>query len=446
MRRNWSQENDRGQELSVQTSARRASEGSCRQSNEDPSAAQLDVSNDCFVGVKPRFQRKGAKAQGRKESKNCNNLDSLLCVTAPLRLSVEFQSNLLGFSGILFSNRKRANSKRARERSSLHFGKDPSLARRASVWSLLSKTCSIAIVFLIVGASFACAAPDDVEAVKQDEQQINVQFFQMDENNFDANVFQPSGNAKAARTQIETKLKLQLDELQRVCGITEAQKQKLTLAASSDIKRFFDDVDRIRKKVKAGKIDQNAWNNIWQEIQPLRNKQTVGLFGDTSFFAKTVRKTLSEEQIQKYDVVVNERRKFRYRATLEVVVTNLASTVPLRHSQHEAIVKLLLDETQPPPTFGQYDQYLVMYQLGKLAEPKLKPLLEEHQWKLLQGQIQQFKGMEPFLIQNGLIPKEDEELKARVTVKKRLPALDQQADADEPENRTREKPVPFPDP
>ena len=87
-----------------------------------------------------------------------------------------------------------------------------------------------------------------------------------------------------------------------------------------------------------------------------------------------------------------------------------------------------------------------MYQLGKLAEPKLKPLLEEHQWKLLQGQIQQFKGMEPFLIQNGLIPKEDEELKARVTVKKRLPALDQQADADEPENRTREKPVPFPDP
>ena len=322
----------------------------------------------------------------------------------------------------------------------------PSLARRANVCSIFFGFCLTAIMIQILGSSFACAAPDDVEAVKQDEQQINVQFFQMDEQNFDANVFQPSGNAKAARTQIETKLKLQLDELHRVCGITDAQKQKLTLAASSDIKRFFDDVDRIRKKVKAGKIDQNAWNNIWQEIQPLRNRQSAGLFGDTSFFAKTVRKTLTEEQIQKYDVVVKERRKFRYRATLEVAVTNLASTVPLRHTQHEAIVKLLLEETQPPPTFGQYDQYLVMHQLGKLAEPKLKPLLEEHQWKLLEGQIQQYKGMEQFLIQNGLIPKEDEELKARVTVKKRIPVSNQQADAEEPENQTREKPGPCPDP
>jgi hypothetical protein len=143
---------------------------------------------------------------------------------------------------------------------------------------------------------------------------------------------------------------------------------------------------------------------------------------------------------------VNERRKFRYRASIEVAVTNLESTVPLRHTQHEAIVKLLLDETQPPPTFGQYDQYLVMHQLGKLAEPKLKPLLDERQWKLLEGQIQQYKGMEQFLIQNGLIPKEDDDLKARVTVKKRVPALDQQADADQPENQTREKPVPCPDP
>ncbi len=336
-------------------------------------------------------------------------------------------------------------ARRASEGSCIRFNEDPSLVRRAGVRCSFSKNCFIAVVFLIVRSSSTGAAPDDIEAVKQDEQQVNVQLFQMDEQNFDANVFQPSGNAKAARTQIETRLKLQLDELQRVCGITEAQKQKLTLAASSDIKRFFDEVDRIRKKVKGGKLDQNEWNNIWQEIQPLRNRQTSGLFGDTSFFAKTVRKSLTEEQIQKYDVVVNERRKFRYRASLEVVVTNLASTVPLRHTQHEAIVKLLLDETQPPPTFGQYDQYFVMYQLEKLAEPKIKPLLDEHQWKLLEVQIQQYKGMEQFLIQNGMIPKEDEELKARVTVKKRIPAAHQQADAEEPENQTREKPVPCPD-
>jgi hypothetical protein len=338
------------------------------------------------------------------------------------------------------------SARRPSEGSCIRFNEDPSLARRANVCHAFFGYCLIAIVIQIIGSSFACAAPDDVEAAKQDEQQVNVQFFQMDENNFDANVFQPSGNAKTARTQIETKLKLQLDELHRVCGITEAQKQKLTLAAGTDIKRFFDEIDKVRKKVKEGKLDQNEWNNVWQEIQPLRNKLSAGLFGDRSFFAKTVRKTLNEEQIQKYEAVVNERRKFRYRASLEVVVTNLESTVPLRHTQHEAIVKLLLEETQPPTTFGQYDQYLIMHQLGKLAEPKLKSLLDEHQWKLMTGHIEQYRGMEQFLIQNGLIAKEDDELTPRVRVKKLVPALDQQADADKPENQTREKPVPCPDP
>ena len=211
-----------------------------------------------------------------------------------------------------------------------------------SFWSQSRSHC--ATLVLLLGPVSAQAAPDDVEPPKQAAQAL--QQFQMDEANFDANVFQPSGNAKQARIQIETKLKLQLDELNRVCGLNDTQQQKLKLAASSDLKRYFDEVAAVRKKVKAGMIDQNAWNNIWQEIQPLRNKQSAGLFGDTSFFAKAVRKTLNDEQNAKYDAVQKERRRFRYRATIEVVMTNMESSVPLRRSQHEAIVKLLLDETQ----------------------------------------------------------------------------------------------------
>ena len=302
-----------------------------------------------------------------------------------------------------------------------------------------------AMALLLFGAGFVStmnAAPDDVEPPKEVAQE-NVHVFQMDEANFDANVFQPSGDPKQARTQIETKLKLQLEELNRVCGLSDPQKQKLKLAASSDIKRFFDEVGVIRKKVKAGKIDQNEWNNIWQEIQPLRVKQSTGLFGDTSFYAKSVRKTLTAEQFAKYEAIVNERRRFRYRASIEVILTNMETAIPLRHSQHDAIVKLLLEETQPPPTFGQYDQYLIMYQLGKLAESKIKPLLDEQQWGQLKVQINQNQGMEQFLIQNGLIPKEDGKvkvLKAKVRViGVQLPAA---ADAAIPDNRVPEPQAP----
>jgi hypothetical protein len=277
------------------------------------------------------------------------------------------------------------------------------------------RTALIACSLVLLAARLIHAAPDDVEPPKQDVQ-LQVQMFQMDEANFDANVFQPTGNAKQARSQMETKLKLQLDEIHRVCELSESQKQKLKLAASSDVKRFFDEVAVLRKKVAGGKLDQNAWNNIWQEIQPLRNRQAAGLFGDNSFFAKTVKKTLTEEQLAKYEAVVNERRRFRYLASIEVVMTNLESSVPLHRSQHETIVKLLMEKTAAPSAFGQYDQYLVMYQLTTL-ESKLKPLLEEHQWKQMHAQFDQYRGMEQFLIQNGLLPKEDgavKVLKARV--------------------------------
>ena len=83
------------------------------------------------------------------------------------------------------------------------------------------------------------AAPDDGEAVKLNEQVVN-NGFEMNEANFDQWVFQNNGKAKQAREKINVRLKLQLDELNRICQLTDTQKQKLTLAASSDIKRFFD--------------------------------------------------------------------------------------------------------------------------------------------------------------------------------------------------------------
>ncbi len=265
---------------------------------------------------------------------------------------------------------------------------------------------SVALLVLL-GSDIARSAPDDVEALPQ--AQAPIAQFQMDEQNFDANVFQPSGNAKAARIQMEANLDVKLNEIDRICGLSDSQRNKLKLAASSDMKRFFDEVAVVRKKVKTGMIDQNAWNNIWQEIQPLRTRQSAGLFGESSFFTKSVRRALSKEQATAYNIVMNERRKFRYRASIEVVLVNVESSVSLRRSQHEALVTLLLEHTRPPKVFGQYNQYFVMNQLGKIPEDTLRQLLEDHQWTKLKLQIDQAQGMEPILIQNGITESEESE-------------------------------------
>lgn len=246
------------------------------------------------------------------------------------------------------------------------------------------------------------AAPDDVEPVDQVQAQGE---FNIDESNFDQWIFQGNGNAANGKARLVTRLNLQLAEIDRLCGLTTEQKEKLQLAARGDTKRFFDEVEVVRQKFLAVRHDQNAFGQIWQDIQPLQRRVSLGLHGETSIFHKALRRTLNDEQMERYQNLLDERRKYRYRASIEVALTSIEHSVPLKHSQHEAIVKLMLDETPTPLAFGQYDQYLILHQLSKLGETRVKPLLDERQWKLMSVNFDQARGMEQFLIQQGLLPK-----------------------------------------
>lgn len=284
------------------------------------------------------------------------------------------------------------------------------------------KKLAVALLISVICPSVSRAAPDDIEAVPQKAVVRNQ--FVMDDANFEANVFQPHGNAKQARSVLESRLKLQINEINRVCKLDAGQEQKLKLAGGADIRHLFDDVDVVRKKFQASKHDQNAWNNVWQEINPLQLRMSSGLFGDGSFFQKTLRKTLTDEQRQSYDKVTLERKRFRYRATIESVLINLEGTVPLRHAQHETIAKLLFEESEPPATFGNWDHQVVVYHMSRIPEAKIKSILDERQWTLMKAQFDQNLGMEQFLIQNGVIQKQKE-----------LARVDEPVDAIQPENK-----------
>jgi hypothetical protein len=246
------------------------------------------------------------------------------------------------------------------------------------------------------------AAPDDVDAAPAVEAAVEERVF-IDEANFDQWIFQGRGDANTARQRIQSALKLQIDEVHRVCELTEEQKDKLTLAGKGDAKRFFEEVEVVREKFRAVQNDANAFNGIWQDIQPLQQKLARGLFGEKSFFAKTLRKTLTPEQVARFQTNLDERRKYRYRVMVEVGITSLENSVPLRHEQQKALVKLLLEKSEPPQSFGQYDQYVVMHQLSTLPEQDLKAVLNERQWELFERQLGQFRGMLPVLRQNGIL-------------------------------------------
>ena len=269
--------------------------------------------------------------------------------------------------------------------------------------------------------AFCMAAPDDEIITIDPAANAAQQNFFVDEN-FDPWIFPGVQNAEAGRQRLQTQVKLKLSEIERVCQLTPEQKQRLELAAKGDLQRFFDQMALVRKKFDKVKHDQNAWGEIWPEIQPLQAKQARLTEAD-SLLMKILPKTLTSEQVARYDVVAKERRLFRFRASVANSLVTLDSAVALKHEQREAITKLLLEETQPPQTFGQYNHYLVMYRLATLPQDKIKPLMDARQWQAISQQFNQYRGMRSFLVEQGLISR-DELGAAELAVPDAIPAVD----------------------
>jgi len=276
----------------------------------------------------------------------------------------------------------------------------------------------LAAAALVLAPGAVFAAPDDVEAAPDAGGNERMNVVQMNVANFDRWVFPGAASIAAAQERVATCVKLQMGEVDRVCGLSAEQQQKLNLAAAGDVRRFFDQVEVVRKKFLEVKDDQNAFGLVWQDIQPLQNRMSSGMFGDASLFGKTLRKTLSAEQLAKYDVVLRERRQYRYRASVEVALAILENTVPLRSGQHDAIVELLVTETQPPDAYGQQDYYYVFYRLATLPEQLVRPLLDDRQWTILGPQLDQYRNMRQFVVQQGMIAADDMGAQKKTTRKR----------------------------
>jgi hypothetical protein len=267
----------------------------------------------------------------------------------------------------------------------------------------------LAVVGMLLGSAIAMAQNDDDDPPEEALLgRLQEQNFEMPENQFDQWVFQTFPTATAARKKLEQMLALQMDDVDRACQLSEAQKKKLLLAGRGDILRFFESVEVVRKKFLLVRKDQQKFNEIWQDISPLQVKFQVGLFSDDSFYHKTLRNMLKGEQFSKYSAVDNERRKFQYRAKVELVVAMLENAVPLRDEQRQKVITLIVEETKPLRSFGQQqDYYVVMWNISKIPEKTFKPLFTDVEWKKLNQQFAQVRGMEQWLKQSGALAKDE---------------------------------------
>jgi hypothetical protein len=227
---------------------------------------------------------------------------------------------------------------------------------------------------------------------------------------FEQWVFQQVRDEVGGRQRFDQFLTLHLDYLDRICQLTDNQKRKLQLAARGDIQRFFDQYEMVKRKFHDVKDDELKMQQMWQDINQLQTYMADGLFGDDSLVYKSLRHTLSAEQLAKYDVARRERSHFLHRTGIEQGVAILERGVPLRDAQRQDLIALIVSRSTPPTRIvheGWYQYDLVMYTLARIPPEILKPLFDASQWKVVNRLRGQAWGFRSILKQNGLLPEDE---------------------------------------
>lgn len=246
-----------------------------------------------------------------------------------------------------------------------------------------------------------CAAALEVLAVAQ------VDMFQMSEETFDSWVFSNANfnNAAEARKQIEAVCQNQVDIIEQVIGLTPEQRAKLELAGQCDVQRFFDDLAAAKRKAPMGMMPNDRINEIWQLAQPFSVRLTRGLNGHGSLFQKTILSTLTDAQLKTYQTLEEQRRARQYAAIVKAGVAMIDALIPMTRDQRERLITQVLAETTPPVSYGQqhYQIYLVLFQMSKVPEDRIRPIFNDLEWKLMSEVLRQGKQYEQMFRQQGLI-------------------------------------------
>jgi hypothetical protein len=260
---------------------------------------------------------------------------------------------------------------------------------------LASRSCLLALCTLLFALSTAQAQVAVAAELVDGEAR-----FQMNEQQLVQWVF---GNmrGKDYRAQTEQALRVQVEFIATIGTLSPPQRDKLELAGRGDIHRFFDRFETLQRDCPTGMIRQQEWQDIWQKVQPLQMRYQAGLHGRGSLLRKTVRSALDDEQFAAYQAMEAERHRRHYHSLLKATVAMIEQKIPLTIEQRTRLIDLVMEKTEPLGHYGQsyYQYHAILLQMSKIPEQDLKPIFLANEWKVMQGLLQQGRGMEHMIRQ-----------------------------------------------
>jgi hypothetical protein len=212
-----------------------------------------------------------------------------------------------------------------------------------------------------------------------------------------------------ARQELALQLAKQLADIDRTCSLTDAQMTKLQLAGRGDIKRLFDRYHQVIRKSQMIECNDQTLQELREEANQVQIPLHFGLFHEDSLMAKSLPNTLTAEQLARYDAMAGERRELRHR--INVLNAVIMLNIQLRQEQRQALIALMTRETTSSRKPSQYDSQVLLLQLGRVSQQKLKPLFDQDQWEIMKRMLAKYQQMEPLLKRTSLLPAQDDGLR-----------------------------------
>lgn len=203
-----------------------------------------------------------------------------------------------------------------------------------------------------------------------------------------------SATAERAGRQLEAKLEDRIVRVDRICGLTDAQEVKLRLAGRGDIKRLLDRAADTRSRLDEVDGDAEAVANLFAAAAPIRKDMSRGPFRVGSLFVKTLRTSLDEGQLARYDEAVLERVIRQYGKQVDRLVALMAEQAKLDEEQQTRLAAVLREEMPKLCEDDVPGVSMVVRHAVSLPAETLESILDDAKWRWLAQRFERLKESE----------------------------------------------------
>ena len=252
----------------------------------------------------------------------------------------------------------------------------------------------VAMMLAILGMARTAQAQDEAEPEKEQPAEAELQF-QMTDEQFEQWIFGKDLERGTKASPISPRLGDQSgrSDVPAHAGSEEEAGGRRTRRHEAALRSL----SRSEGAAPSRRGDFNQIGPILQELQAFQQAPHAYLFGDESMLAKTLKKTLTPEQIAAHEKDV-------YRSRVEWMVSLLDKALGLKAEQHRRFVTLIVEETPPLKRYGSFDYDAVMFQASRLPQDKIKPIFDDAQLTKLLVRFGQARRMETILFGEGYLP------------------------------------------